>query len=245
MLRLRARTVTLTVTVAAAILAATWSAPRTSAQPPIPSPPPTGQAVPIPGTASVPPGGRVSFTSPVPTPGPGATVSPGGPGLVRVDNRSDQPATVTYDGLTLTIEVPAEFIPQVQQVQGSGAGNCASTADRPNVVICMPVFSRPAAFLAFTTSPASARSERVELAAGCNNVALTWPVDTSLRTVATAVAPPSALESIFKFDPALGRFRGFSPIAPAFVNDYTAVETRLEAVFICTREAATLSRPQP
>ncbi len=38
-------------------------------------------------------------------------------------------------------------------------------------------------------------------------------------------------------------FRAFSPTAPAFVNDYVVIESALEAVFICLRAPATLTRP--
>ena len=57
--------------------------------------------------------------------------------------------------------------------------------------------------------------------------------------LATYCGPQLAVEAAL---PALGRFRGFSPVAPLVVNDYTMVETRLEVVFICVRETGTLTR---
>jgi hypothetical protein len=89
----------------------------------------------------------------------------------------------------------------------------------------------------------TAATEAVQLLAGCSNVALTWPSGTPLATVAMAVDPPHALTSIFKLDAAVGRYRGYSPTAPAFANDYTAIETTLEAVFVCVNQAASLARP--
>ncbi|MGE0538621.1 MAG: collagen binding domain-containing protein [Dehalococcoidia bacterium] len=89
----------------------------------------------------------------------------------------------------------------------------------------------------------SGNTEAVPLTTGCTNVALTWPVGTAMTTVAAGVTPAGVLESIFKLDAATGRFRGFSPSAPAFANDYNQVEASLEAVFICMRSPGTLNRP--
>jgi hypothetical protein len=89
----------------------------------------------------------------------------------------------------------------------------------------------------------SGNTEPIPLATGCSNVALTWPVGTAVSTVAAAVTPAGVLESIFKLDAAMGRFRGFSPNAPAFANDYNMVEGSLEAVFVCVRSPGTLNRP--
>lgn len=90
---------------------------------------------------------------------------------------------------------------------------------------------------------ASGNTEAVPLSTGCSNVALTWPTGTPVSTVAAAVSPAGVLESIFKLDAAMGRFRGFSPNAPAFANDYNMVEGSLEAVFVCVRSPGTLNRP--
>ena len=79
--------------------------------------------------------------------------------------------------------------------------------------------------------------------AGCNNLALTWPVGTPLMTVVNAVSPPGVTESIFTLDAAQGRFRGYSPTAPSFANDFTMVETSLQAVYICVTASSTLNRP--
>jgi PKD repeat protein len=96
-----------------------------------------------------------------------------------------------------------------------------------------------------TIAAAQPQGDVVQLFAGCNNVAMTWPVGTPMTTVASAVSPPSALMSIFRFDAAAQRFFGFSPTAPSFANDYTAVLVRLEAVFMCMSGPATLLRPDP
>jgi PKD repeat protein len=88
-------------------------------------------------------------------------------------------------------------------------------------------------------------TEPVRLVTGCNNVALTWPVGTPLMSVVNAVAPPGVTESIFTLDAAQGRFRGYSPSAPSFANDFTMVETSLQAVYLCVTASSTLDRPVP
>ena len=98
-----------------------------------------------------------------------------------------------------------------------------------------------------TTAPARAAStDRVELFAGCNNVAVTWPVGTPIDTVAMAVTPAGALESIFRYDNQQAKYFGYSPLPAAReagVNDYTSITRFLEPVFVCMREAGELNRP--
>jgi PKD repeat protein len=94
-----------------------------------------------------------------------------------------------------------------------------------------------------TVSAAQQQEDRVPLPPGCSNQALTWPVGTPMSTVANAVSPPGVVLSIFRLDPVQQRFRGFSPTAPSFANDYTMVEANLEAVFFCLNASGTLFRP--
>jgi hypothetical protein len=88
-----------------------------------------------------------------------------------------------------------------------------------------------------------APTDATPLFVGCNNVTLTWASGTPITTVAAAITPGGVLDAIWRFDAAQGRFFGFSsnPNAP---SDYTTVGVRLEAVFVCVRQAATLNRPQ-
>jgi hypothetical protein len=81
--------------------------------------------------------------------------------------------------------------------------------------------------------------EAVDLVEGCNPIAATWADGTAIATVAGAVAPA---EAIWKFDPATSTWKGYSPSAPAAVNDLVDVN-RLDAIFICVNAAATASRP--
>jgi hypothetical protein len=83
----------------------------------------------------------------------------------------------------------------------------------------------------------------VAKATGCSNVVLNWPLGTTLAAVAAAMTPATALTAIFKLDAAHGRYRGYMPSAPAFANDYIAVEAPLEAVFVCVNQSASLARP--
>lgn len=84
--------------------------------------------------------------------------------------------------------------------------------------------------------------ESVDLVTGCNPVAATWAKGTAIKTVADAVSPASALDAIWKFDPATGTWMGYSPTAPAGVSNLSTVD-RLDAIFVCVNAAATISRP--
>jgi hypothetical protein len=84
--------------------------------------------------------------------------------------------------------------------------------------------------------------ESVALVEGCNPVASTYSDATAAEDIAAGVAPAEALDAIWKFDPASGTWQGYSPSAPAAVNDLTSVD-ELDAIFICVNAAATWSRP--
>ena len=84
--------------------------------------------------------------------------------------------------------------------------------------------------------------ETVDLVEGCNPIAATWADGTAIAAVAGAVAPPEALDAIWKFDAASATWQGYSPTAPADVNDLALVN-RLDAIFVCVNAAATIARP--
>jgi hypothetical protein len=237
--RVRAWTVALTLIFGGAVTFVTgWGAMSTSAQPPMPSPSPTcPPTCPIPASVTVAPGGRADFTSLPSTPTPGGIRPPGGGRFVRVDNQTDQPASVAYDGQTLTITLPAGSTIDVGRL---GPGTCAPVDGQPNVVACR-VPSRPPAFVTVRTVGATAPVESLELMPGCTNVVLTLPNGTSVDTVAAAVTPAAAMIAIWRLDAATGRFSGWSPV-PGAPNDLASVN-RLDPVFICVREAGTLTRP--
>jgi hypothetical protein len=199
--------------------------------------PPWMQPVQVPGSAIVPPGSIVLF-EPVPRPQVGS-------GL-RVQNSSMQAATVSYDGQTLAIELPAGFAVRVgRAAELPSPLPCVLVDNQPNVVRCSirgPTFPR-GEFVSFTAESTSAHaaSARVTLVAGCTNLALTWPDGTPVATVTAGIDPASALIAIWRLDAAVGRFLGWSPI-PGAPSDLTTVN-RLDAVFVCMREAGTLMRP--
>jgi hypothetical protein len=92
---------------------------------------------------------------------------------------------------------------------------------------------------------AAAATDTVSLVANqCTNVALTWPQGTSINTIAAAVSPAGALESIWKQTVRDDRlvFIAWSPLAGA-PNDYTNTALPLEAAFVCMRAAGSLERP--
>jgi len=84
--------------------------------------------------------------------------------------------------------------------------------------------------------------ETVDLIAGCNPLAATWPDGTLIATVAGGVTPAEALDAIWKFDTASSTWQGYSPTAPAAVNDLASVN-RLDAIFVCVNATATIDRP--
>jgi len=90
-----------------------------------------------------------------------------------------------------------------------------------------------------TTTP---NLQTVDLVEGCNPVAATWPDGTKIDTVAGAVTPADALSAIWKFDLATKSWMGYSPTAPADVNNLASVN-RLDAIFFCVSAAAKVARP--
>ena len=83
----------------------------------------------------------------------------------------------------------------------------------------------------------------IDLVKGCNPEAATWPDGTKIDVVAAAVAPPEALDAIWKFDTATSTWKAFSPLpAAAAANDLASLN-RLDAVFFCVNAAAKVSRP--
>jgi len=80
----------------------------------------------------------------------------------------------------------------------------------------------------------------VKLVAGCTPVALTFDDDTAATEVAGAIAPAGAV-TIWRYDPVAGTYAGYSTAAGG-PTDLKAVN-HLDAVWICTSGAATLTEP--
>jgi hypothetical protein len=96
-------------------------------------------------------------------------------------------------------------------------------------------------------TPAAGATDAVPLVAGCNNIATTWDAGTPVMTVAGAITPAPALESIWRLDNAQQKYFGFSPLSSAsanMANDYNTVLVLFEPVYVCMREAGTINRPR-
>lgn len=125
------------------------------------------------------------------------------------------------------------------------------------VLMLAVLISRPANAQAPTPTPAPhlplpAGLLAVPLVRGCTNVVITYPDGTEIAAFLHAILPAAAptgevwtatpiLAAVCRADPTTGRFLGWSP-APAAPNDFTTVN-RLEAVFLCVREAGRLVQP--
>ncbi|MGB6837270.1 MAG: hypothetical protein WBF66_06165, partial [Dehalococcoidia bacterium] len=90
-----------------------------------------------------------------------------------------------------------------------------------------------------TATPLPPGMEAVDLMAGCNAVASTYPDATPTQTIASNVGRTGILTSIWKFD--LGSWLGYSPQFPE-VSDLTETEF-LDALFICVDSPGAFVRP--
>ena len=90
-----------------------------------------------------------------------------------------------------------------------------------------------------TLTPVPPGMEAVDLVAGCNAVASTYPDGTPTQTIASNVGRTGILTSVWKFD--LGTWLGYSPQFPE-VSDLTETEF-LDALFICVNSPGAFVRP--
>jgi hypothetical protein len=89
-----------------------------------------------------------------------------------------------------------------------------------------PVEAQPVASIALPPPRAT-----VQLYAGCNNIALTFPDGTTSQAVAQAVTPAGVVDAMWRHNAALNMFEGFSPAAPQ-ASDLLAVNL-WDAVWLC------------
>ena len=85
--------------------------------------------------------------------------------------------------------------------------------------------------------------DSVQLARGCNPIVSTWPGETDPVFVVSSTDPSSAVVAIWKFDQERIIWLGFSPAAPAHVNDVFRAHF-LDVIFACVDNAALLTRPR-
>ena len=172
-----------------------------------------------------------------------------GPGSQHVSQRQHNSATITNtDGSSAVTVTQSNTAQGGSPSQATSQTQVATQGGSQQQSTSQTQVSTSQTRVSQTTASAGAPpvthvTEAVTLAAGCSNVVLSWPTGTALAEVTAAVMPSHALAAIFKLDAVEGRYRGYSPTAPAFANDYTAVEAALEAVFVCVHQGASLARP--
>jgi len=95
---------------------------------------------------------------------------------------------------------------------------------------------------ALTTTSRSQDAERtLDLSSGCNMATLTFATGTDAATVAAAISPPDALDTIWRLDNVIGTFQAFAPQAPQ-ASDLLSVNL-LDAFYLCLDTAATITMP--
>ena len=175
---------------------------------------------------------------------------------VPVTNLSGETATAESDGRTVTITVPAGFTVQAERTavryepdgayRTIGAGTrCDREAGAPNIAVCdVGGAALTPIALRFTAAPTTGTA----LSAGCNNITVpvqeprpALPTPMRVAELAQRVAPPGALEAIWKYEPALGRFFAYAPSRNAPNNLMTV--NPLASVWICVRAPAMLVQP--
>jgi hypothetical protein len=91
------------------------------------------------------------------------------------------------------------------------------------------------------------RDATVDLYAGCNNIALSFPDGTACESVVDAVTPAGVVGAMWRHNAALNKWEGFSPVAPA-ASDLKTVNA-WDAVWLCVAGAAgpapTATAPPP
>jgi hypothetical protein len=114
------------------------------------------------------------------------------------------------------------------------------------VATSTPVVTRgttPAATPAVTPTPAPTpppdEAQSVDLAAGCNPIASTYPDGTTVQTLAAAIAPPDILNAMWAFEG--GLWLGYSPLYAEASN--LATRNFLDVVFLCVDAVGTFVRP--
>jgi hypothetical protein len=88
-------------------------------------------------------------------------------------------------------------------------------------------------------TPPPESAETMNLIAGCNPLATTYPDGTTVQTLTYATSPVGILEAIWKFEG--GVWRGYSPEFPQ-ASDLT-VTSFLDVVFLCVDGPGTFVRP--
>ena len=174
---------------------------------------------------------------------------PGGTHSMPPTNAQGQTMLAVPAGTYIISEEPrANSTPVGFQVGGVMSSSVTVTGGQTaavaatNLVSIASSTANPVSQAATPTSSSGAGTQSVVLSAACNNVVLTWPAGTPLSVVAAAIAPRDGIAAIWRYDSARGTFSAFTPVA-GWPSDYTTVQARFEAVFICMKTPGTLARP--
>jgi ABC-type branched-subunit amino acid transport system substrate-binding protein len=126
------------------------------------------------------------------------------------------------------------FMPQAPQASDLTSLNLLDAAFicvNDMASISMPPVSLDPAGTIFSTA----------LAASCNAIGLSFPDGTSPSQVASAVTPPAALESIWRYEASQGSFQAYMAAAPQ-ASDLTSLHF-LDAVYLCTAAPGSVATP--
>ncbi len=121
-----------------------------------------------------------------------------------------------------------------------------STATPPPTPTATPVSTVaavPTPYPGVATIALPPPGEAVPLYEGCNLIALTFEDGTSTETVAEAVDPAAALDSMWLYDAAQQRWEGFSAAAPE-ASDFLTVNF-LDTLSVCVTAVVPPSTPTP
>ncbi len=166
----------------------------------------------------------------IPAPPPGQVVS----GSIIVGGGSAPPACPPAATPTPATP-PPDYTPPSGETPVATATPAATATSGPPAATATPQGPTPTP--APTPPPESA--EVMNLIAGCNPLATTYPDGTTVQTLTAATAPAGILDAIWRFD--AGVWRAYSPEFPQASD--LAVTAFLDVVFLCVDAPATFVRP--
>jgi len=170
----------------------------------------------------------------------GLTVSAGGP----YTGSSGNP--ITFNGTASTTNSNATIVSYVWSFGDGTSGTGQSTThtynSSGNYTVALTVTdSTGTALTATTTASIQPGQRKINLTQGCTNLASTFPDNTPTGTIVSNVNPSSAVLSVWEYDAASQRFKGYLPGATQ-ATDLPTVN-RLDAIYICVNASATFTEP--
>lgn len=170
----------------------------------------------------------------------GLTVSAGGPYTGSSGN------AITFTGTASTSNANATIVSYVWSFGDGTSGTGQSTThtynSSGNYTVALTVTdSNGVALTATTTASIQPGQRRINLPQGCTNVASTFPDATPTGTIVSNVNPSTAVLSVWEYDSANQRFKGYLPGATQ-ATDLPTVN-RLDAIYICVNAPATFTEP--